>query len=54
MALSDKPVAANRLALVHVAARLRAVLGRPAWRRRWERIGGWTFIALGVGVAATE
>ncbi|MET9323311.1 hypothetical protein ABZX75_24405 [Streptomyces sp. NPDC003038] len=42
------------LLLVHVAARLRAVLGRPAWRRRWERIGGWMFIALGVGVAATE
>ncbi|MEU9118125.1 hypothetical protein AB0D04_42030 [Streptomyces sp. NPDC048483] len=42
------------LALVYVAARLRAVLGRPAWRRRWVRIGGWMFIALGVGVAATE
>ncbi|MET7718983.1 hypothetical protein [Streptomyces sp. NPDC005407] len=42
------------LALVHVAARLRAVLGRPAWRRRWEWIGGWMFIALAVGVAATE
>ncbi|UYB37769.1 hypothetical protein SLV14_000027 [Streptomyces sp. Je 1-4] len=42
------------LALVYVAARLRAVLGRPAWRWRWEWIGGWMFIALGVGVAATE
>ncbi|MFG3102881.1 LysE family translocator [Streptomyces sp. NPDC048182] len=42
------------LALVQVAARLRAVFGRPGWRRRWERVGGWLFIALGVGVAATE
>ncbi|WP_320780843.1 LysE family translocator [Streptomyces sp. CRN 30] len=41
-------------ALVGVAARLRSVLGRPAWRRRWERISGCLFIAVGVGVAASE
>ncbi|CAM5691254.1 LysE family translocator OS=Streptomyces alboniger OX=132473 GN=CP975_33915 PE=4 SV=1 [Streptomyces alboniger] len=42
------------LALVGVAARLRAVFGRPAWRRRWERISGCLFIAVGVGVATVE
>ncbi|MFF3849278.1 LysE family translocator [Streptomyces sp. NPDC002328] len=40
------------LALVGVATRLRAILNRPAWRRRWERLTGGLFIALGVGVAA--
>ncbi|MFI0777362.1 hypothetical protein [Streptomyces sp. NPDC021212] len=43
-----------RPALMHVAVRLRAVLGRPACHWRRERIGGWVFIALGVGVAAAE
>ncbi len=42
------------LALVGAAARLRVVLGRPVWRRRWERISGCLFIAVGVGVAASE
>ncbi|MER7400906.1 LysE family translocator [Streptomyces sp. NPDC000070] len=42
------------LALVRVAARLRGVLGRPAWRRRWERITGCLFIAVGAGMAAAE
>lgn len=42
------------LVLVRVAARLRCVLGRPAWRRRWERITGCLFIAVGAGVAAAE
>jgi threonine/homoserine/homoserine lactone efflux protein len=42
------------LTLVRVAARLRTVLGRPAWRRRWERISGCLFIAIGIGVAAVE
>lgn len=42
------------LALVGVAARLRSVLGRPSWRRRWERITGCLFITIGLGVAATE
>ncbi|MFF5517840.1 LysE family translocator [Streptomyces coeruleorubidus] len=42
------------LALVRVVDRLRWVLGRPAWRRRWERITGCLFIAVGAGVAAAE
>ncbi|MEU1275087.1 hypothetical protein [Streptomyces sp. NPDC005799] len=42
------------LALVMVAARLRSVLERPAWRRRWERVTGGLLIAIGLGVAATE
>ncbi|MEV0123659.1 LysE family translocator [Streptomyces sp. NPDC050703] len=42
------------LALVRVAARLRAAFDRPARRRRWERISGCLFIAVGVGVAAVE
>ncbi|MFF4489846.1 LysE family translocator [Streptomyces sp. NPDC001544] len=41
-------------ALVAVAARLRAVLARPAWRRRWERVTGCLFIVIGIGVAAAE
>jgi threonine/homoserine/homoserine lactone efflux protein len=41
------------LFLVGVAARLRTVFG-PALRRRWEHISGWLFIAIGIGVAATE
>ncbi|MFF1449858.1 LysE family translocator [Streptomyces sp. NPDC058274] len=41
------------LVLVGVAARLRTVFG-PALRRRWEHISGWLFIAIGIGVAATE
>ncbi|MYZ06286.1 LysE family transporter [Streptomyces sp. SID2999] len=39
-------------ALVAVAARLRALLARPKFRRRWELTTGWLFIAIGVGVAA--
>ncbi|MFD9438484.1 LysE family translocator [Streptomyces sp. NPDC060006] len=42
------------LGLVGLAARLRSVLGRPVWRRRWERITGCVFIAIGISVAATE
>jgi threonine/homoserine/homoserine lactone efflux protein len=42
------------LLLVRVATRLRSLLARPAWRRRWERGTGWLFIAVGVGVAAAE
>ncbi|MEU5895216.1 MULTISPECIES: LysE family translocator [Streptomyces] len=42
------------LSLVRVAVRLRTVLDRPAWRRRWERATGGLFIAVGVGVAAVE
>ncbi|MDQ1034095.1 threonine/homoserine/homoserine lactone efflux protein [Streptomyces sp. V3I8] len=41
------------LALVSVAGRLRTAFG-PACRRRWELVSGWLFIAIGVGVAATE
>ncbi|MGV9232443.1 LysE family translocator [Streptomyces nigra] len=37
--------------LVAVAARLRALLARPAIRHRWELTTGWLFIAVGVGVA---
>ncbi|WP_411104867.1 LysE family translocator [Streptomyces sp. cmx-4-9] len=40
-------------ALVAVAARLRALLARPAFRHRWELTTGWLFIAIGIGVAAT-
>ncbi|CAL9342090.1 LysE family translocator [Streptomyces sp. enrichment culture] len=39
-------------ALVAVAARLRALLSRPAVRHRWELGTGWLFIAIGVTVAA--
>ncbi|MEU3852208.1 LysE family translocator [Streptomyces sp. NPDC029554] len=39
-------------ALVVVAARLRALLARPAVRHRWEVGTGWLFIAIGVSVAA--
>ncbi|MFE0452783.1 LysE family translocator [Streptomyces sp. NPDC058914] len=39
-------------ALVVVAARLRALLGRPKIRHRWELTTGWLFIAIGVSVAA--
>lgn len=39
-------------ALVAVAARLRALLARPAIRHRWELGTGWLFIAIGVTVAA--
>ncbi|MFI1675525.1 LysE family translocator [Streptomyces sp. NPDC020607] len=42
------------LALVRVAVRLRTALDRPAWRRRWERVTGGVFIAVGVGVAVVE
>lgn len=41
------------LALVVVAARLGALLERPRVRRAWERVTGWLFVALGLGVAAT-
>ncbi|MFE9406568.1 LysE family translocator [Streptomyces sp. NPDC006530] len=40
-------------ALVAMATRLRALLDRPAFRRRWELATGWLFIAIGIGVAAT-
>ncbi|MFP8903151.1 LysE family translocator [Streptomyces atacamensis] len=39
------------LALVNVAARLRTLLNRPAFRHRWEATTGWLFIAIGVGLA---
>jgi threonine/homoserine/homoserine lactone efflux protein len=39
-------------ALVVVAARLRTMLARPGFRRRWELGTGWLFIAIGVSVAA--
>ncbi|MEU0911130.1 hypothetical protein [Streptomyces althioticus] len=39
-------------ALVPLAARLRALLVRPRFRRRWELTTGWLFIGIGVGVAA--
>ncbi|MEU6991103.1 LysE family translocator [Streptomyces sp. NPDC046465] len=42
------------LALVRFAARLRTVLGRPVWRRRWEQVSGSLFIALGITVATVE
>ncbi|WP_329406379.1 LysE family translocator [Streptomyces sp. NBC_00704] len=42
------------LLLVRVAARLRSLPARPAWRRRWERTTGWLFIAVGVGVATAQ
>ncbi|WP_371667383.1 LysE family translocator [Streptomyces sp. NBC_00289] len=42
------------LLLVGVAVRLRSVLGRPSWRRRWERVTGCLFIGIGIGVAAIE
>ncbi|MFF1464000.1 LysE family translocator [Streptomyces sp. NPDC058330] len=38
-------------AVVGVATRLRALLARPAVRRRWELTTGWLFIAIGVAVA---
>ncbi|KAA0942605.1 LysE family translocator [Streptomyces apricus] len=41
------------LVLAAVAGRLRTSFG-PACRRRWELVSGWLFIAVGVGVAATE
>ncbi|MFJ1808137.1 MULTISPECIES: LysE family translocator [unclassified Streptomyces] len=40
--------------LVGFAAQLRSLLGRPGYRRRWERTTGWLFIGIGVGVAAAE
>ncbi|MCT9089910.1 LysE family translocator [Streptomyces sp. ASQP_92] len=40
-------------ALVAMATRLRALLDRPAFRRRRELATGWLFIAIGIGVAAT-
>ncbi|MEU6394011.1 LysE family translocator [Streptomyces sp. NPDC046939] len=40
--------------LVALAARLRALLARPAVRRRWEQLTGWLFIAIGGGVAASS
>ncbi|MER7897819.1 LysE family translocator [Streptomyces sp. NPDC096046] len=39
-------------ALVVVAARLRALLTRPTVRHRWELATGWSFIVIGVSVAA--
>lgn len=41
------------MGLVVVAARLRGLLDRPAFRRRWEKTTGWLFIAVGAGVAST-
>ncbi|MFJ9038783.1 LysE family translocator [Streptomyces sp. NPDC102406] len=40
--------------LVAVAARLRALLARPAIRRRWEALTGWLLITAGGGVAASS
>lgn len=42
-------------ALVAGATRLRSLLARPKFRRRWELTTGWLFIGIGVGigVAAT-
>jgi len=42
------------LLLVGVAARLRSLLSRPVYRRRWEMLTGWLFIGIGIGVAVTE
>ncbi|MFD3547457.1 LysE family translocator [Streptomyces sp. NPDC058655] len=39
-------------ALVAVATRLRVLLARPKFRRRWELTTGWLFIGIGIGVAA--
>ncbi|MER7306488.1 LysE family translocator [Streptomyces griseoluteus] len=36
--------------LVAVAARLRTLLARPKFRRRWELTTGWLFIGIGIGV----
>ncbi|MEV6397860.1 hypothetical protein AB0M39_24325 [Streptomyces sp. NPDC051907] len=43
-----------RLALADVAARLRAAPRPAGLAPRWERIGGWTLVALGGGAAAAE
>ncbi|MFJ6698184.1 LysE family translocator [Streptomyces sp. NPDC091272] len=40
--------------LVTVATKLRALLNRPAFKRRWERVTGCLFIGIGVGVAAAD
>ncbi len=42
------------LLLVRVAALLRSLPARPAWRRRRERTTGWLFIAVGVGAATAD
>ncbi|MGW7267023.1 LysE family translocator [Streptomyces sp. NPDC054842] len=42
------------LVLVSAAARLRALLNRPAFRDRWDLTTGWLFIAVGIGVAAAD
>jgi threonine/homoserine/homoserine lactone efflux protein len=39
------------LALVNVAAKLRTLLDRPTFRRRWEVTTGWLLIAIGAGLA---
>ncbi|MFP8940341.1 LysE family translocator [Streptomyces fenghuangensis] len=39
------------LVLVNVAAKLRILLSRPAFRHRWEVTTGWLFIAIGFGLA---
>lgn len=39
--------------VVVVAARLRGLLARPVFRRRWERTTGVLFIGTGAGVAAS-
>ncbi|MEU1043098.1 LysE family translocator [Streptomyces sp. NPDC005907] len=42
------------LVLVSAAAQLRTLLGRPAFRDRWDMTTGWLFIAIGIGVAAVD
>ncbi|WP_256096924.1 LysE family translocator [Streptomyces agglomeratus] len=39
--------------VVVVAAKLRGLLARPVFRRRWERTTGVLFIGTGAGVAAS-
>ncbi|MEU9981888.1 LysE family translocator [Streptomyces sp. NPDC050856] len=40
-------------ALVALAGAVGQALDRPAVRRRWERVTGWLFIAIGCGVATS-
>ncbi|MFV0131302.1 LysE family translocator [Streptomyces sp. HMX112] len=40
-------------ALVALAGAVGQVLDRPTVRRRWERVTGWLFIAIGCGVATS-
>ncbi|MGY1456783.1 LysE family translocator [Streptomyces sp. SS8] len=40
------------LVLVGVASRLRVLLDRPVFRRRWEAATGLLFVAVGAGLVA--